>query len=212
LTEGHARAVREHFHAGLDYQEKLARFLENHDEPRAAATFEQKNHEAAAVITFFSPGLRFFHQGQFEGRLKRISPHLVRAPQEPINEDLKGFYSKLLTTLKKPVLRNGNWQLLDCIQAWDGNGTWDSFIAFGWGGIGGVRLVVAVNYSPTQGQCYLRLPFPELAGGDWRLQDMMSDVYYDRRGNELHAQGLYLDLPPWGYQVFEIQNLNTHHD
>ena len=39
LREGRARPVREHFHAGLDYQDKLARFLENHDEPRAAATF-----------------------------------------------------------------------------------------------------------------------------------------------------------------------------
>ena len=80
LREGHARPVREHFHAGLDYQDKLARFLENHDEPRAAATFPPDMHEAAAVITFLSPGLRFFHQGQFEGRTKRISPHLVRAP------------------------------------------------------------------------------------------------------------------------------------
>jgi len=33
LCEGHARAVREHFYAGTDYQDKLARFLENHDEP-----------------------------------------------------------------------------------------------------------------------------------------------------------------------------------
>ena len=79
LRDGHARPVREHLHAGLDYQDKLARFLENHDEPRAAATFPPEVHEAAAVITFLSPGLRFFHQGQFEGRRKRISPHLVRA-------------------------------------------------------------------------------------------------------------------------------------
>ena len=85
LREGHARPVREHFHAGLDYQNKLARFLENHDEPRAAATFAPEVHEAAAVITFLSPGLRFFHQGQFEGRKKRISPHLVRGPEEPVD-------------------------------------------------------------------------------------------------------------------------------
>ena len=81
LREGHARPVREHFHAGLDYQNKLARFLENLDEPRAAATFLPGAHEAAAVITFLSPGLRFFHQGQFEGRKKRISPHLIREPE-----------------------------------------------------------------------------------------------------------------------------------
>ena len=73
-------------YAGLDYQNKLARFLENHDEPRAAATFAPGMHEAAAVITFLSPGLRFFHQGQFEGRRKRISPHLVRAPLEPADD------------------------------------------------------------------------------------------------------------------------------
>src|SRR5262245_36084154 len=76
LRDRHARPVREHFLAGLDYQDRLARFLENHDEPRAAATFPPGVHVAAAVLTFLSPGLRFFHQGQFEGRRKRISPHL----------------------------------------------------------------------------------------------------------------------------------------
>ena len=76
LREGHATPVREHMLAGLDYQNKMARFLENHDEPRAAATFTWERHQAAAAITFLSPGMRFFHQGQFEGRKKRISPHL----------------------------------------------------------------------------------------------------------------------------------------
>jgi glycosidase len=92
LREGHARPAREHFYAGLDYQDKLARFLENHDEPRAAAAFPAGVQEAAAVITFLSPGLRFFHQGQFEGRRKRISPHLVRGPREPANPALQQFY------------------------------------------------------------------------------------------------------------------------
>jgi hypothetical protein len=68
------RSIREQLHAGHDCQNKMARFLEDHDEPRAAATFPPGVHEAAAVITILSPGLRFFHQGQFEGRRKRISP------------------------------------------------------------------------------------------------------------------------------------------
>jgi glycosidase len=79
LCEQHVQPVREHFLAGMDYQDKLARFLENHDEPRAAATFSPELHRAAAVITFLCPGLRFFHQGQFEGRQKRISPRPERA-------------------------------------------------------------------------------------------------------------------------------------
>ena len=127
LREGHARPVREHFHAGLDYQNKLARFMENHDEPRAAATFSPDVHEAAAVITFLSPGLRFFHQGQFQGRKTRISPHLVRGPEEPIDQRLEQFYDRLLAVLRQPAVRDGEWQLLDCTSAWDGNWTCDGF-------------------------------------------------------------------------------------
>jgi glycosidase len=74
LRDGHARPVREHLFAGLDYQDRLMRFLENHDEPRAAATFDTAKHRAAAVVTFLAPGLRFFHQCEFEGR-QNASPH-----------------------------------------------------------------------------------------------------------------------------------------
>ena len=130
LREGHARPVRDHLRADLDYQSKMARFLENHDEPRAAATFPPGMHEAAAVITFLSTGLRFFHQGQFEGRKKRISPHLVRAPKEPTDAALHQFYERLLAVLRQPAVRDGQWRLLDCVPAWDGNSTSDCFIAF----------------------------------------------------------------------------------
>jgi hypothetical protein len=207
LREGHARPVREHFHAGLDYQNKLARFLENHDEPRAAATFPQDVYEAAAVITFLSPGLRFFHQGQFEGRRKRISPHLVRAPEEPVDTELKQFYDRLLAVLRHDVVRNGNWQLLECVPAWDGNWTWDCFLVFAWQRAGEERLLVTVNYAPNQSQCYVPLSFPDLGGRQWRLNDLMSDAQYDRDGNELQSRGLYLDLAPWRYHVSQLRKL-----
>jgi hypothetical protein len=54
LREGHARPVREHLLAELDFQNQVAPFLENHDEPRAAATFAPGQREAAAIITFLS--------------------------------------------------------------------------------------------------------------------------------------------------------------
>ena len=204
LREGHARPVREHFHAGLDYQNKLARFLENHDEPRAAATFAPDVHKAAAVITFLSPGLRFFHQGQFEGRKKRISPHLIRGPEEPVDQKLQQFYDRLLAVLRNPVVRNGDWQLLECVPAWDGNWTSDCFMAFAWQGTNGERLLVVVNYAANQSQCYVRIPFRDLRDHQWRLEDLLSDVQYDREGNELESRGLYLDMAPWQAQVFSI--------
>ena len=204
LRDGHARPVRDHFHAGLDYQNKMARFLENHDEPRAAATFPPGMHQAAAVITFLSPGLRFFHQGQFEGRRKRISPHLCRGPAEPADPNLQQFYDRLLAVLRNPVVREGQWQLLECRSAWEGNWTSDCVVAFAWHAPGGERLLVTVSFAPNQSQCYVRLPFADLAGSQWRLQDRMGEAVYDRDGRDLQSRGLYLDVPPWQTSVFAL--------
>jgi glycosidase len=204
LRDGRARPVREHFLAGLDFQNKLARFLENHDEPRAAATFPPGVHEAAAIVTFLSPGMRFFHQGQLEGRRKRISPHLVRAPMETPNESLQQFYDRLLSVLRRPTLREGDWRLLECLPAWDGNSTWDSFLAFWWQGSSGDPLLVAVNYADHQSQCYVRLPLAGAEGRVVRFSDAMGTAIYDRADTDLAAHGFYLDMPAWGYHVFEL--------
>jgi hypothetical protein len=205
LREGQARPVREHLHAALDYQTKSARFLENHDEPRASASFDPPVHRAAAVITYFIPGLRFFHQGQFEGRKKRISPHLVRGPEESPDKTLEEFYTQMLAILRKPLVKSGKWQSLDCQPAWDRNGSWDSFVAHSWQGAGGERMLIAVNYAPHSSQCYLVLPFPEIKNRSVRLQDSLSSACYIREGNELLERGLYLDLPPWSYHVFDLE-------
>lgn len=205
LRDHHAKPVREHFLARLDYQDKLARFLENHDEPRAAAMFPHDIHQAAAVLTFLSPGLRFFHQGQFEGRLKRISPHLGRAPCEPVDDALRAFYDKLLSILKQPLVRDGRWQLLECVPGWDGNWTNDCFIAFAWQGADGERLVVAVNFAPNQSQCHVRLPFDDLRGEHWRLHDQLSGADYDWCGDDLDSRGLYVDHQPWQAAVFSME-------
>src|SRR5438132_155666 len=84
------------------------------------------------ILPVLSPGLRFFHQGQFEGRRARISPHLIRAPDEPVDEALAQFYARLLAVLRRPMVRDGSWSLLECVPTWAGNATSDNFIAFRW--------------------------------------------------------------------------------
>jgi hypothetical protein len=156
------------------------------------------------VLTFLSPGLRFFHQGQFEGRTRRISPHLIRAPVEPVNARLSGFYQRLLAVLRRPVVRTGCWQLLETTPAWAGNRTCENIITFAWQNDGGGRRLVVVNYGSVQSQCYVRLPFANLAGRQWRLTDQLGSFTCDRDGGELEGRGLYLDLAPWQYHVFEL--------
>lgn len=109
LLSRDAASVRAHLWADLTYQNRLARFLENHDETRAAQQFPVPVHQAAAVITYLTPGLRFFHEGQFEGRRVKVSMHLGRRPKEPVDPVLQEFYRRLLACLKRPEVRNGCW-------------------------------------------------------------------------------------------------------
>jgi len=204
LREGHARPVRDHFRADMDFQRRSARFLENHDEPRAAADFAPLIHRAAAILTFLCPGLRFIHQGQMEGFTRRIPVHLNRGPAEPVDPQLREFYDRLLRCVHHPAAQ-GEWQLLDCRTAWDGNWTWDGFICFAWRRPDGQPLLVVVNYAANQAQCYLRLPLEELRGKSVLMQDLMGPNAYERQGDDLLSGGLYLDLPPWGYHVFELR-------
>ncbi len=204
LREGNVRLAREHLLAGLDFQDKLARFLENHDEPRAAATFPPEVHGPAAIITFLAPGLRFFHQGQFEGRKIRIPVHLRRGPAEPVDHGIAGLYEALLECLRDPVFREGEWRLLECRPAWEGNWTSDCFVAYSWTGNGGRRRLVAVNYSDHQSQCYVTIPWADLEGQVWQLRDRIGVALYERSGGDLAARGLYLDMPAWAYHVFDV--------
>lgn len=198
-----ARPVRDHLRADPNYQRKSVRFLENHDEERAAAVFPPGRHRAAAILTYLCPGLRFFHQGQFAGRRKRVPVHLCREPEEPLDQAIEGFYRALVACLRRPAFRDGDWRLLDCNPAWEGNPSHDGYIAFAWER-GEERSLVAVNYAPDRGQCYIPLPWADLAGEAVRLRDLVGPERYGRDGGSLLAPGLYLDVPGWGCHVFEV--------
>jgi Alpha amylase, catalytic domain len=197
--------LRGHLSASLDYQNKLARFLENHDEPRAAATFPPAVHKAAAIITYFAPGLRFFHQGQFEGKTTHLPVHLCRAPTEEKSADLGEFYRCLMPILASPAVRAGSWRLLDCRPSWEGDTGFHAYIAYAIEDATGTQLVVVVNYGPIEAQSRISLHFQNLAGSQWRLVDLLNGNEFDRDGNELSSIGLYVDLPPWGYHVFDVK-------
>ena len=113
LEHGPAENVRLHLCADLAYQERLVRFIENHDEPRAAATFPPEKARAAAVLATTLPGAVLLHEGQFEGRKVRLPVFLARRPDEPPDPEVRAFYATLLGAIEKEGLRNGEWRLCD---------------------------------------------------------------------------------------------------
>jgi hypothetical protein len=204
LAQRNGRSVREHLFADINYQRKMVRFMENHDEKRAAQAFEKPIHFAAAVVTYLSPGLRFFHQGQFEGKKVRIPAHLSRGREEKMDNEIHNFYDKLLKTINRSAFKNGTWQLLDCSSAGGNNSSWDNFIGWCWKDNRGNLFLVFVNYSREQSQCFVQLPFTQLANHVVKLVDLFGSDIYERDGDELINIGLFLDMQAWGIHVFKV--------
>ena len=121
-----------------------------------------------------------------------------------MDEPIRDFYERLLACLRDQAFRNGIWQLLTCRPAWEGNHSSDDFIAFAWTGPGELRRLVAVNYADHPSQCYVGMPWSDIGGRAWRLADRMGEDVYERPGDDLAERGLYLDLPAWGYHVFDV--------
>jgi len=202
LEHDPAETVRLHLCADLPYQEKLVRFIENHDEPRAAATFENKQARAAAVTVATLPGARLFHDGQFEGRRVKLPVFLRRRPDETTDENLQSFYHSLLQVLRSKDVRNGEWKLCER-TGWPDNDSYLNVVTWCWRQ-GAERHLIVINLSGVRSQAQVRLPWSDLAGRPCRLSDPLQKTAYDRSGDELHKSGLYVDLEPWGYHVFKV--------
>jgi hypothetical protein len=197
LAKDTAESVRLHLTADLPYQAKLLRFLENHDEPRAASAFPPGREQAAAVVTYSLPGARLFYEGQFEGRKIRLPVFLGRCPDEPIDKDIQAFYGKLLNAINTPVFRNGDWSLRDR-SGWPENASYQNLVAWTWHS-DHESYIVVVNLSDHPAQAKVSVGWPELAGKQYLLTDAFSGAEYERDGDELLHSGLYVDLLPWGY-------------
>ena len=82
LVHEGADSVHGHLTADTGYQDGLLRFIENHDEPRAASTFPSGKARAAAVATLSQTGARLVHEGQLDGRRVQLPVFLGRRPEE----------------------------------------------------------------------------------------------------------------------------------
>ena len=207
LEHGPAENVRLHLCADLAYQERLVRFIENHDEPRAAAIFSPEKARAAAVLATTLPGAVLLHEGQFEGRKVRLPVFLARRPDEPPDAEVRAFYATLLGAIEKEGLRNGEWRLCDR-EGWADNQSCLNIVAWSWKQENARHLVV-VNLSDQRSQGKIRLPWSELAGCSWSLADLLDGTVLTRDGSDLRENGLYVDLEPWRFHLCALRR-NPH--
>ncbi|GAA3865574.1 hypothetical protein GCM10022243_34620 [Saccharothrix violaceirubra] len=194
-------AVRDHLDADPDYQARLLRFLENHDEPRAASRLPVDAERAAAVVVATLPGATLWHEGQYEGRRAQAPLFDRRLPDEQVDVGLAAWHRALRAIAAQ--VRTGTWEQLEP-ECWPDNHSGRELLAWTWSPPVGDRHLVVVNLSPGPAQARLRLPWRHLAGRTHRLADLLSGTAFDREGDELAEQGLYVALEPWGHHVFAI--------
>jgi hypothetical protein len=203
MEHGDAESVYQHLLADLSYQKGMVRFIENHDEPRAAVTFPDGKGRAAAVAILTLPGARLLHEGQLEGRKVKLPVFLNRRPEERVDQDLAAFYQKLLKESGHDLFRNGEWRLCQR-SGWPDNQSCQNILTWCWAK-GEDRSLAVVNFSSGPSQALLRVPWDELRSREWRLDDRLSGQSFERNGNDMRDAGLYVEMGPWECSLFQVR-------
>jgi hypothetical protein len=187
LVSGSAADVRAHLAADVAWQERLVRFLENHDEPRAAAVFPPDRLAAATLALLTLPGEQLLHEGQFDGLRVRLPVQLGRRPAEEPDPAAQVLWHRLLPLVEH--VRTGKWQLLD-VHGWSDNDSCRHLLAWRW-----ESHVVVLNYSGEHADGLVE----ELAPA--QLHDLLDDRVYEHPGGEL-----YVALAPYAAHLFSVQS------
>ncbi|MHC4779626.1 MAG: alpha-amylase family glycosyl hydrolase [Planctomycetota bacterium] len=204
LRRRDGEAVRFHLEAEETFQAGLVRFVENHDEDRAAGAFHSGRSRAAALTALTLPGMRLVHDGQIEGRRHRLPVQLARRSSEPREEELETFYRNLLSDLARPVFHDGEWSIVEPDGVHHDDRTAAHIVASLWIHGREQRLSVA-NLSAHPARAFLNLDLPLPHDGAWAFRDILGDERFERGARDLSDKGLFVELAGNGAQLFEIR-------
>lgn len=180
---------------------RRAHFLENHDEPRAAATLDLERHRAALALVLGLPGMRLLHDGQLVGRRRFSRIQLARRAADDRDSAVAALYAHVMPAFAASLVGRGEATLLVPQRAWDDNPTARFFTIVQWAAADRFELVV-VNTASHRAQCRVVPTVPDLAAHTWQLVDRLGDERWVREGHDMARNGLFLDLPARGAQLF----------
>jgi hypothetical protein len=186
-----------------------AHFVGNHDEGSAAAQFGSPYRaDAAAMVTFLLPGMRFHWMGDDEGDSSRLDIHLRRRYADPnLPGYVSDFYSAIYPIISNPAVREGQFTFLEGIP---GDSAWR---LLGWKydyfAVNGEQryILVVVNYSDATGEGHFKLPEAlnvADAQGNVTLTDLVTGETYVRNAQTMASTGLEVIVGQYWYQVFQF--------
>jgi Alpha amylase, catalytic domain len=193
--------VRERLNSFPERQSDFARFMENHDEPRRPVVFPNERLVADGTLFATLPGMRFYHQGELEGRRIRLPITLRVAADEPPDPISTNFFQKILQITRQDIFHEGKWSLLDVAP--EGDAPPDGLIVYEWRSAKAWK-IIAVNVAGFTSQGRVYLGDRVSPAQNYILNDELNDVRYDRTGDELHNIGLFIRRDSFQAHVFDV--------
>jgi len=204
LTHENANTIKEHLKADTSYQNKLVRFIENHDELRAVETCGVERSRAAALIALTLPGARLVHEGQMEGYKIKLPVQLGRRQIEVINQDLLKFYQNLLTLIPGEEFLNAKWSLCRIDPVDSNDSSFKNIISYYWW-IDNRYQMIVVNFSPYFSKAHIKIDSLYYGSDIWKFKDLLNKNEFQFEGKDLDEYGLYVELEAWKGHLFNIQ-------
>lgn len=205
LAKEDAESIRSHLEADIDYQGKLVRFIENHDEQRAYNIFGEKKSRLAAIIILTLPGATLIHEGQMEGHKVKLPVQLRRRPMEVDITELMDFYQNLLKIIPGKEKGKGQWELCK-IEPVANDYSYKNLIAYTWSFVN-KNILIVVNFSPYLTQGHVRIKGVHYGFNEWTFRDLLTEEKYTYKGEDLDTYGFYVDLDAWKGHIFDIKKI-----
>lgn len=192
-------SLQRHLKQPNDLQRRLIRFIENHDEPRAASVFSPRRLQAAAFLLETSPSPSMYFDGQCDGLRVRTPVQLKRRPVETSNRELRNFYTSLFATSRETAPR-GSWQILNASTRtiWRRKTVY-STIVYTWQ-CDGRYFLAAVNWSKRSVKTAVSLPgeFPQVP------TIIFCEPHFQSGSLKLHKSQCSINLFPWQFVLIEL--------
>jgi Alpha amylase, catalytic domain len=193
--------IRDRLASVPERQSDFARFMENHDEPRRPTIFPNEHLASAGTLMGTLPGMRFYHQGELEGRRIHLPITLRIAADEPPDPLSFAFFQKILRITRQDVFHEGKWNLLEVAP--EGDAPPDGLMVYEWRSPKAWK-IIAVNLVAYALQGRVHLGDRVSSAQQYILYDELNDVRYPRSGEELHNIGLFVRRDAFQVHLFDV--------
>jgi len=206
LMNDNAQKIISHLQAEWDYQTKLLRYIENHDEERAVNVFGEEASLAAATIIMTLPGAKLIFEGQMDGNEIKLPVQLGKSPLETPNSKISEYYDKLLKIAPGKKWDEAKWLLCGVEPTGSNDTSFRNIISYQWLK-GELRLLIIINYNQNRSKAHIIINEIIYGISDWCFIDLLNEKEYRYTGKDLDENGLYVNLEGWKSHIFRVEKM-----